>query len=495
MVIRMKKAGISDLRISPLVFLAVASVSFVIFAGTAAAVSTSVSQSGADSGTVMAGNTFTVTASGWSGDCTAATLDLSSCGVCSVSESTSKSITGSSVSWTTLTATTGNSQSITVSVSGSCSPESDSASFDVITAPSLSATITPSSSSVTQGETFSISLDIQNSGETTAQFGTISVSPSDFSISSGCSPSSITGGQSQGLTCTIAADSSATAGDQTMTLTITPTNADQVTKTSTVTVSASDTTTTTTSPGGSTGGPSGGAPTPTEAVRGKLTKSFSSIVPGTPKSIESSELNGTDTMMTRLTIEVNNRVMGVTITVERMGERPSSTSAPSMNRHAYRYMEIKKEGLGDQYLEQAKFEFRIEKRWFTDNSIDHATVAMYRWADGKWDKLDTTETSSDDDYYYFEATSPGLSYFAIFGDSSTPSSSITTTTTVPAEGAGEEGAGDGQTAEVPSDAGQAGEAPGGSIAKKIPVMTSILIAIVTVVIILAWKEGYIKLEG
>lgn len=202
-----------------------------------ATLTVTISQSGADSGSVMAGKTFTVSASGWSG-CSSANIDLTGCSVCNVSESQTKSLSGSTVSWTTLTASKASSQSITVSASGSCTPDSGSVSFDVKNSPSISATPSPTSTSANAGATFSLNLDIQNTGETTARFGTITVSPGNFSISSGCSPSDISGSQTLGLSCTIAVASSAALGAQAMSILISPTNADSVTKTVTVTVSS-----------------------------------------------------------------------------------------------------------------------------------------------------------------------------------------------------------------------------------------------------------------
>ncbi len=224
-----------------------------------AAVSVTVSQSGADSGSVMGGETFTVTASGWSGSCSSAYLDLTNCPVCGVSESQSKTLGGSTVSWTTTTATKANSQSISVSVSGTCSPDAGSASFDVKNPPSLSAELSSESTSVAQGSTFSFNLNVQNSGETTARFGTITVSPSDFSISSGCSPSDIPGGQGAGMSCTVAASASAATGAKTVTLSINPANAGSVTKNMAVTVTATGgdpDDPPAVSPGGGGGGPS-----------------------------------------------------------------------------------------------------------------------------------------------------------------------------------------------------------------------------------------------
>ncbi|MBU4245782.1 MAG: hypothetical protein KKE71_01950 [Nanoarchaeota archaeon] len=125
-----------------------------------------------------------------------------------------------------------------MSVSGSCTPDSGSVLFDVKNPPSLSATAT-SAVSITQGSAASFSLNIQNSGETTAKFGTITASGGSGLSLSDCAPSDISGSQSLGLSCTITASSSATPVAQTLTISITPSNADSITKTISVTVSAS----------------------------------------------------------------------------------------------------------------------------------------------------------------------------------------------------------------------------------------------------------------
>jgi hypothetical protein len=198
----------------------------------------SLQQTDRDSGSVIAGKSFTVTASGWSGSCSSALIDLSECSVCSIDESTSKSISGPSVSWTTLMATqTDATQKITVSVSGTCSPDSGDVEFIAKSAPVISDSVSPTSLTVTQGGSFTLSLNVLNSGETTAQ-GSISVSPSDFSISN-CPFTPIPGGQSMGMNCEIGVSSSATTGARIATLSITTTQGNEITKTISVTVQSS----------------------------------------------------------------------------------------------------------------------------------------------------------------------------------------------------------------------------------------------------------------
>ncbi len=212
---------------------------FLLLLPLAEAASISYSQAGADAGTVMKGVPFTVTVSGLSGSGTV-TLNLPT--GFSTSEATTKSFSSgtSSVSWTTVTANaklTGQTISATIQTTGSPTTVTTN-SFNVVLPPSLSATVSPSSVSVQQGSSFSLSLNVQNSGETTARFGTITVSPSDFSISTGCSPSDVSPSGNSGISCTISVSSSAATGTRTLTLSINPTNADPITKTVSVAVSA-----------------------------------------------------------------------------------------------------------------------------------------------------------------------------------------------------------------------------------------------------------------
>jgi hypothetical protein len=151
-----------------------------------AAVSVSISQAGADSNTVMKGKAFTVTVSGLSGSGTVTLIDLPT-GISPIGESISKSFSTSSISWTTVTASQKISNvKIKVSVSVAGSPSTaESSLFDVILPPSIVASSTPASfSNPTGSET--ISLNVQNWGETIAKSVTATISlPAGVSLSSG----------------------------------------------------------------------------------------------------------------------------------------------------------------------------------------------------------------------------------------------------------------------------------------------------------------------
>ena len=203
------------------------------------AASTSYSQAGADAGTVMKGKVFTVAVAGLSGTGTV-TLILPT--GFSASEDTTKAFASetTTVSWTTVVANEKvSSQTISAIISTTGTPTTVvTSSFDVVLPPSLSVSTSSVPDAVVAGSSFSFSMNIQNNGETTAKFGTIAVSPSYFSKSSGCSPSSVPAGQSAALSCSVEASSSAPAGSRTVSILVAPSNANSVTKSISITVNA-----------------------------------------------------------------------------------------------------------------------------------------------------------------------------------------------------------------------------------------------------------------
>lgn len=373
-----------------------------------ATVTVTITQPGADPGTVMAGKAFTVTASGWSGSCTSAFLDLSECSVCSVSESQVKSISGSSISWTTLTATEAVGQKIKVSVSGTCSPDFGFETFDIKTPPSLSASVSPTSSSVIRGSSFSLSLNIQNNGETTARFGSVRVFPENFTISSGCSPSSITGGQSIGINCVISVSANSPLGSTPLTLTISPSNADSISKNIVVYVSSATTTKTTTT----TLKPTTTVTAPTSSGGGEniLNTGEINIPAGGRMTIKIADSNISS--VSEITLEVFESVKNIKITVQKLPSKPDEVAENLVDR-VYKYLRITTQNIPSSNIAFVKIKFNVERIWLESNGFDLQTVLLNRYAGGKWTSLQTSLFGKDGEYYYYEAESPGLSYFAI----------------------------------------------------------------------------------
>ena len=116
---------------------------------------------------------------------------------------------------------------------------------------------------------------------------------------------------------------------------------------------------------------------------------------------------------------------------------PSGATAPvaAATGKVYKYVELTKTGYyTDQDLNNAYIKFKVEKSWLTSNSINETTVALYRYYSSAWQKLATEKLSSDASYVYYQATSSGLSVFAVVGEivgAATTTTGPATTTTVP----------------------------------------------------------------
>ena len=380
------------------------------------AASITISQSGADAGTVMKGRTFTVTVSDLSGSGTV-TLVLPS--GFSTSEGLTKSFSEgtTSVSWTTVIANqkvSGAQISATISTPDTATSDS----FDVVLPPSLSASISPTSVSVDKGSTYTVSISIQNNGETTARFGSIDVSGTGMSVSSGCSPVDIQPSTSSAITCTVTAS---TAGSYNVYFTITPSNADSVTESISVTVA--ETSTPSTTPSGTTGAMTGGAPSMTRVTlaRGNANITVPSIAAWKMANVTITKTE--DIAFRQINISVLNSVNNIKIVITKISRLPTSISH-EISGKVYHLIEVLKENISDTDINKVFINFAVNKSWLIENGIDKTNISLYRW-ENKWRELETNYINEDSSEVFYQAESPGLSYFLI----GTKSGEIVTTPT------------------------------------------------------------------
>lgn len=101
----------------------------------------------------------------------------------------------------------------------------------------------------------------------------------------------------------------------------------------------------------------------------------------------------------------------VKVVVTKLLSKPSSVS-PDPNGEIYRYIEIDAPKLKDK-TKEAKIQFEVTQKWFTDNGYKAEDVILVRFADDKWKELTTSKLREDSSKVYYEAISPGFSYFAI----------------------------------------------------------------------------------
>lgn len=151
--------------------------------------------------------------------------------------------------------------------------------------------------------------------------------------------------------------------------------------------------------------------TSTTTTQDKVSKKFTSINPMVGAVMRESNLGSTNTDLTEIKLEVKNRVTQVTIAVERHASKPSDTSG-SPSSKVYKYMDISVDNIGDE-MESATIKFKVEKSWIEENGADADKIAMFRYADDSWEKLDTVKTNEDVNYVYYEVTTTGFSYFSV----------------------------------------------------------------------------------
>ncbi|MFH1506494.1 MAG: PGF-pre-PGF domain-containing protein [archaeon] len=82
----------------------------------------------------------------------------------------------------------------------------------------------------------------------------------------------------------------------------------------------------------------------------------------------------------------------------------------------FQYLEVSPSRMTDDDIDSAKIQFRISRTWMITNNVDIDSIALFRYANGKWNKLTTSRLASDEFYFNFDADTPGFSYFAIAGD-------------------------------------------------------------------------------
>ena len=63
--------------------------------------------------------------------------------------------------------------------------------------------------------------------------------------------------------------------------------------------------------------------------------------------------------------------------------------------------------------DEVRFTFSVDRELIEENDLSTGSIALYRYADGEWERLDTTVVGGTNDSYRYRAESPGLSVFAV----------------------------------------------------------------------------------
>ncbi|MEM7825446.1 MAG: NosD domain-containing protein, partial [Candidatus Aenigmatarchaeota archaeon] len=159
------------------------------------------------------------------------------------------------------------------------------------------------------------------------------------------------------------------------------------------------------------GGP--GAPqTTVTTTPGKAIISIPLIAAMSKANVSIQKTEGVD--FTQIVISVRNRVTSVQINITKLDAKPEEVPALV---NVYRYIRVDKKNIHDENITEVKLRFRVRKSWINSNNIRVDSITLYRFT-YTWEKLNTLKIGEDSEDIYFEASSPGLSYFAIAGEKS-----------------------------------------------------------------------------
>jgi PGF-pre-PGF domain-containing protein len=104
---------------------------------------------------------------------------------------------------------------------------------------------------------------------------------------------------------------------------------------------------------------------------------------------------------------------GVKVTVRKFDTKPAEITF-SKTGNVHKYLQVETENLGTK-LERAVLTIKVQKNWLSDNGIDKANMALFRFNEvaGNWDELPTVYSTEDNVYYYYDVELTSFSYFAI----------------------------------------------------------------------------------
>ncbi|MBN2203304.1 MAG: PGF-pre-PGF domain-containing protein [Candidatus Aenigmarchaeota archaeon] len=119
-----------------------------------------------------------------------------------------------------------------------------------------------------------------------------------------------------------------------------------------------------------------------------------------------------DVVVRKISITVKNAANDIQIRITKIAGAPASVSH-EIEGNVYHYMNIDKENIDNDDINQTVIRFAVNKTWLEQNNINAAEVSMYRWEETLWNELTTTIVSNDSTEYIYEAVSPGFSTFVI----------------------------------------------------------------------------------
>jgi len=242
--------------------------------------------------------------------------------------------------------------------------------------------------------------------DTAPSISSLSCSDVTVGVAQSCTCSATDGSTSFGGSVTTSAPDAGTStvGTKTVTCNATDSAGNSVTTSTTYAVSAVASSST-----GGGGGGSGAAGGLTVGQAGQYEKKiWVNIDAGETATVK--VRNGA-IGLTEVSFNVGKYAAGPSIKVTKVDSLPSSVK--SFSNKVYKNIQITHTGLEGKLTGVQQIKLKVEKKWLVDNKLGNSDVALFRFADDKWNQLKTTFDKEDDTYAYFTSETPGFSYFVI----------------------------------------------------------------------------------
>ena len=125
------------------------------------------------------------------------------------------------------------------------------------------------------------------------------------------------------------------------------------------------------------------------------------------------DMSSYDSAVSSISFTAASDLSDVEITYKIFNSKPEGVTTPENS--VYLYLDIDANVVDDD-IDSLTINFKVAQDWFTRNNIDKNKVTLLRYYNDEWQTLTTTMISEDSSFVYFEATTPGLSTFAITGE-------------------------------------------------------------------------------
>lgn len=128
-------------------------------------------------------------------------------------------------------------------------------------------------------------------------------------------------------------------------------------------------------------------------------------------------------IITEINFTASTNQKNVRVTLSEYDEEPEEVTnnlSVSPSKKVYKYIDVKLTAnetyIGETGIETMTFTFTVEKDWIETNNLNKETIVMMRYHNDTWGNLNTTFVNESEEFIYFKAETPGLSVFAVVGD-------------------------------------------------------------------------------